>query len=91
MNNVIYWMIPVVFGVITAILHKKKGFSPFTGFLWGFLFSIWGLLVVIFEKDKSEREQAKTNGEKSLGFWLAIFIGGGTALIALGLFIMSRF
>ena len=90
MNSIYYWSVAAVFGVITAIIHKKKGFSPITGFLWGFLFSILGLLVVLFEKDKSSHEQAKANGEKSIGFWLAIFVGVGTALIALVLFIMSK-
>ena len=90
MNNIYYWIITIVIGVISAIIHKKKGFSPISGFLWGFLFGIIGLLIVIFEKDKSEHNQAKANGEKSIGYWLAIFVGIGTALIALALFVMSK-
>ena len=88
--NYLYILIPIAFGAITSILHKRKGYSPFTGFLWGFLFSWIGLLVVAFEKDKATHDQAQANGEKSIGFWLAIFLGVGVVLIGLAIFFISR-
>lgn len=89
MESVFYLIFWIVIGIITAILHKRKGYSPIAGFLWGFLFSVLGLLIVVLEKDKAEHDAAKEKGEKSIGFWLAIFVGGGSLLLILAFIILS--
>ncbi len=91
MGNIYFWIINIVLGIITAIIHKRKGFSIIPGFLWGFLFSILGLLVVLLEKNKEEHDAAKANGEKSIGFWLAIFVGIGSILIIFSIFVLHNF
>ena len=45
-----------VMGVITLLIHKKKGYSPVTGFLLGFLLGLIGLIVVLVEKDNNKGE-----------------------------------
>ena len=50
--NFITIIIMIVLGIICAIVHKGKGYSPIAGFLWGFFFSIIGLIVVLLEKNK---------------------------------------
>lgn len=73
-------IICILFGIACAIIHKKKGYSIFTGFLWGLFFSFIGLAVVLLEKTKEEKEQQGKTG-LSLGQWLAIFLGAGILLI----------
>lgn len=71
-------------GIVCAYIHKNKGYSPVAGFLWGFFFSIIGLIVVLLEKDKSEHDlQMANKGELSMTQWLLIFIGIGIVLIIL--------
>lgn len=69
---------------ISAYIHKSKGYSALSGFLWGFFFTIIGLAVVLLEKDKSEND-AITAKNKGLSFanWLFIFLGIGILLIIL--------
>lgn len=85
--TIILW---IAYGIICAIIHKKKGYSLVTGFLWGFLFSIIGLIVVLLEKDKEEheRQMANSNG-LSMTQWLLIFLGIGILLIIIFFVIMN--
>ena len=80
----------VIIGVVCCILHKKKGYNPIAGFFWGFLFNIFGLLIVIFEKTKAEHDVEMNKGSKSIGFYLALFVGIGTLIIAITLFVYSK-
>ena len=59
--NVISIIILLGIGIVCAYIHKNKGYSPVAGFLWGFLFSIIGLIVVLLEKDKSEHDMQMAN------------------------------
>lgn len=70
--------------VACAYIHKNKGYSPVSGFLWGFFFSIIGLVIVLLEKDKVEHDMqmASQNG-LSMTQWLLIFLGIGIILIIL--------
>lgn len=82
--NIAMVIISIIIGVICAFIHKSKGYSPITGFLWGFFFTIIGLIVMLLEKSKEEKELLeKDTGKKglSLGKWLAIFLGIGIILI----------
>ena len=70
--SIIIWLI---ISVVCAIIHKDKGYSPVTGFLWGFCFSIIGLIIVLLEKDKEEHDaQMESNQGKSFWQWLLIFL-----------------
>lgn len=84
---IILW---IACGIICIIIHKKKGYSPVAGFLWGFLFSIIGLIVVLLEKDKEEhdRQMANSNG-LSMTQWLLIFLGIGILLIIIFFVLMN--
>ena len=88
--NLITITIMIVLGIICAIIHKNKGYSPVAGFLWGFFFSIIGLIVVLLEKDKEEHDMqmAKSNG-LSMTQWLLIFLGIGIVLIIIFFIVMS--
>ena len=85
--TIILW---IACGIICAIIHKKQGYSPVTGFLWGFLFSIIGLIVVLLDEDKEEhdRQMANSNG-LSMAQWLLIFLGIGILLIIIFFVIMN--
>ncbi len=67
----------VILGIICAFLHKNKGYSLILGFCWGFFFLIIGLIVVLLETDKAERDANKK--ELSMLQWLGIFLGIGIA------------
>lgn len=89
--NVVTVIIWIVLGIICARIHKNKGYSPVTGFCWGFFFSIIGLIVVLLEKDKTEHDadMANKNG-LSMGQWLAIFLGVGIVGIIIFCVIVSN-
>ena len=68
--------------ITCTIIHKKKGYSPVTGFLWGFFFTIIGLIVVLLEKDKEQHNMEITNNNGlQMWQWLLIFLGIGIAAI----------
>lgn len=70
----------VILGIICAFLHKNKGYSLILGFCWGFFFLIIGLIVVLLETDKAERDANMANKkELSMLQWLGIFLGIGIA------------
>ena len=77
-------------GILCAFIHKNKGYSPISGFCWGFFFFIIGLLVVLFERNKADQMTAY-KGKLSTGQWLLIFLGIGIFLIIIFLMIMLLF
>ena len=77
-------------GILCAFIHKNKGYSPISGFCWGFFFFIIGLLVVLFERNKADQMTAD-KGKLSTGQWLLIFLGIGILLIIIFLMIMLLF
>lgn len=84
---IILW---IICGIVCAIIHKNKGYSPVTGFLWGFLFFIIGLIVVLLEKDKEEHDMQMANSnELSMTQWLLIFLSIGIVLIIIFFIFMS--
>lgn len=86
--NIISIIILLGVSIVCAYIHKNKGYSPIAGFLWGFLFSILGLIIVLLEKDKSELDMQMENKKAlSMTQWLLIFLGVGIALIVLFLLI----
>jgi len=80
--NIISLIILIAIGLICSYIHKNKGYSPISGFLWGFFFSIIGLLIILFERNKEEQIKADADG-LSMTQWLLIFLGIGIALIVL--------
>lgn len=88
--NLITITIMIVLGIICSIIHKNKGYSPVAGFLWGFFFSIIGLIVVLLEKDKEEHDMQMANSNGlSMTQWLLIFLGIGIVLIIIFFIVMS--
>ena len=80
--NIISIIIWLAISVLCAYVHNSKGYSPIAGFLWGFCFTIIGLIVVLLEKDKDEHEMEIANKNSlSMGQWLCIFLGIGIILI----------
>ena len=88
MTTIIYVIILVALGILCAFIHKNKGYSPISGFLWGFIFSIIGLIVVLLEKNK-EDHLAEDDGKLSMAQWLLIFLGIGILLIIIFFIVMS--
>ncbi len=88
--NIIPVIIWIVLGIICAIIHKNKGYSPVAGFCWGFFVSIIGLSVVLLEKTKEEHDMEMTN-QKGLSMWqwMAIFLGIGIVLIIIFFMVMG--
>lgn len=71
-------IILIVLGVVSAFVHKNKGYSLIAGFCWGFFLSIIGVIVVLLEKDKAEHDAEMANkNELSVGQWIAIFLAIG--------------
>lgn len=85
--NLITIIIWITLGIICAIIHKKKGYSPIAGFAWGFFLSIIGLIVVLLEKDKEEKMAEKQGLQ--MWQWLLIFLGIGIMLIAIFIFTIN--
>jgi len=82
--NIVSVIILLGISIACAYIHKNKGYSPVAGFLWGFFFSIIGLIVVLLEKDKSEHDAQMSNRSGlSMAQWLLIFLGIGIVLIIL--------
>lgn len=82
--NIAVIIIELIIAIACAIIHKEKGYSPITGFLLGFFFTIIGLIVVLLEKTKEEHDiEMKDKKGLSMGQWLAIFLGIGIVLIIL--------
>ena len=80
-------IILIALGLVCSYIHKNKGYSPVSGFLWGFFFSIIGLLIVLFERNK-EDQMAADKGGLSMTQWLLIFLGIGIALIVIFFMVM---
>lgn len=78
--TIVSLLILIALGLVCSYIHKNKGYSPVSGFLWGFFFSIIGLLVVLFERNKEDQMIADKDG-LSMTQWLLIFFGIGIALI----------
>ena len=74
-------------GILCAFIHKNKGYSPISGFCWGFFFSIIGLLIVLLERNKDEQMEAD-KGKLSMIQWLLIFLGVGILLIVIFFFVL---
>lgn len=72
MNITVSLILSISIGVICSYIHKNKLYSTVSGFLWGFFFSIIGLLVVLFERNK-EDQIAADKGRLSMTQWLLIF------------------
>ena len=87
-NTLIYWGANILIGILAGIINKKKGYSPITGFLWGFFFSLLGLAVVYMGRPREEREAAQ-EGKLKMWQWLLIFLGIGILLIILFITILS--
>lgn len=49
--------ISIAVWVACTIIHKNKGYSAFGGFCWGFFLGLIGLLVVLLEKPKQDKNQ----------------------------------
>lgn len=80
----------IIIGIVCAVVHKNKGYSPIAGFCWGFFFSVIGLIVVLLEKTKEEHNtEMATKKGLSIGQWIAIFVGIGTVLIIIFVIAMS--
>ena len=88
MNPILSLIILVAMGLLCAFLHKNKGYSPIAGFCWGFFFSIIGLLIVLFERNKEEQMEANKGG-LSMAQWLLIFLGIGILLIVIFFIIIN--
>ncbi len=89
--NVITIIIWIALGIICAVIHKNKGYSPIAGFCWGFFLSIIGLIVVLLEKDKAEHDAEMTEKKGlSMGQWLAIFLGVGIVGIIIFFVVLSN-
>ena len=81
----------LVLGIICAFINKEKGYSPVSGFCWGFFLSVIGLIVVLLEKTKEEHEKdMKDKKGLSMGFWLAIFLGVGIIGIIVFLILLNN-
>ncbi len=85
--TIVSFIILVAMGILCAFIHKNKGYSPIAGFCWGFFFFIIGLLVVLFERNKTDQMIAD-KGRLSTGQWLLIFLGIGIILIIIFFIIM---
>ena len=84
---IVYIIILIAIGVLCAFIHKNKGYSPISGFCWGFFFSIIGLLIVLLERNKDEQMEAD-KGKLSMIQWLLIFLGVGILLIVIFFFVL---
>ena len=84
---IIYIIILIAMGILCAFIHKNKGYSPISGFCWGFFFSIIGLLIVLLERNKDEQMEAD-KGKLSMIQWLLIFLGVGILLIVIFFFLL---
>ena len=84
---IIYIIILIAMGILCAFIHKNKGYSPISGFCWGFFFSIIGLLIVLLERNKDEQMEAD-KGKLSMIQWLLIFLGVGILLIVIFFFVL---
>lgn len=84
---IVYIIILIAMGILCAFIHKNKGYSPISGFCWGFFFSIIGLLIVLLERNKDEQMEAD-KGKLSMIQWLLIFLGVGILLIVIFFFVL---
>lgn len=89
--NVVQIIIWLAISIACAFIHKNKGYSPIAGFMWGFFFSVIGLIVVLLEKDKEEHDMEMANKRGlSMGQWIAIFLGIGIVLIIIFFVALSK-
>ena len=85
---ILYIILIIAMGILCAFIHKNKGYSPISGFCWGFFFFIIGLIIVLVERNKEEQMIAD-KGKLSMAQWLLIFLGIGILLIALFFIIIN--
>ncbi len=85
---ILYIILIIAMGILCAFIHKNKGYSPISGFCWGFFFFIIGLIIVLLERDKGEQIEAD-KGKLSMTQWLLIFLGIGILLIIIFFIIAS--
>ena len=85
---ILYTILIIAMGILCAFIHKNKGYSPISGFCWGFFFFIIGLIIVLLERDKGEQIEAD-KGKLSMTQWLLIFLGIGILLIIIFFIIAS--
>lgn len=89
--NVVIVIIWIALGIICAVIHKNKGYSPIAGFCWGFFLLIIGLIVVLLEKTKEEHDMEMTEKKGlSMGAWLGIFLVVGIVGIIIFFVVMSN-
>ena len=62
--TIVSFIILVAMGILCAFIHKNKGYSPISGFCWGFFFFIIGLLVVLFERNKADQMTVDKGNQK---------------------------
>lgn len=70
--------------VACAIIHKNKGYSPISAFIWGLFLPVIELAFVLLEDDKEKHDMLIASGEKKeipIWKWLLIFLGIGITLI----------
>ena len=79
-------------GIITAIMNSKKGYSAITGFLWGALGGILGVIVVASKKPKDQVD-TESRAQLKTGQWVLIFlvVGIGFLLVLRTDAILSRY
>lgn len=87
--TIIIW---IGIAVACAIIHKNKGYSPVSAFIWGLLISILELAFVLLEDDKEKHDMLIASGEKKeipVWKWLLIFLSIGITLIVIFFVIMN--
>ena len=84
--NIVIIIIELAISIVCAYIHKSKGYSPVTGFLWGFFFSLIGLAIVLLEKDKEEHDM---QDGMSMSTWLIIFLIIGILLLVVAFAFMA--
>ena len=88
MGTIISLILLVGMGILCAIIHKNKGYSPIAGFCWGFFFFILGLAIVLLERNKAEQME-EDKGKLSMTQWLLIFLGIGLFILVILFILMS--
>ena len=78
-------------GLFVRSFIKIKVTHQLQVFLWGFLFFLIGLIVVLLEKDKKEHDRQVDNSNSlSIGQWIAIFLGIGIVLMIIFFVVLSN-
>jgi uncharacterized membrane protein YeaQ/YmgE (transglycosylase-associated protein family) len=53
----IFLIFGVVWGIVASEVSKRSGGSPVTGFIWGFVLGLIGLLVVFYKAHRRNKRQ----------------------------------